>query len=120
MEHIHLHQAWNFFSTIRGEMAILYPVEVLPIVVGSSVATMTRKYTMLNLQEIERTHTHVRACTHAELLLQFSLVTDMFFCVWFCFLFVRLFIPPPPKQQNVICIYVKVFVMLALMWSTYE
>jgi hypothetical protein len=50
-------------------MAIPYPVEVLPTADGSSVATMTRKYSMLNLQETEITHT--------ELLLQCSHVTDV-------------------------------------------
>jgi hypothetical protein len=41
-----------FSSTVRGEKAVLYQVE-LPLIANSSSATMTRKHIVLCLQEIK-------------------------------------------------------------------
>jgi hypothetical protein len=41
------------------EKSVLYPVEVLPPIADScNVATIARKHSMLNLQEINRNNTH--------------------------------------------------------------
>jgi hypothetical protein len=48
-----------FVRRWEKEKAVLYPVEVLPPIADSfHVATMARKHSMLNLQEINRNNTH--------------------------------------------------------------
>jgi hypothetical protein len=61
-----------FMLRWKKEKAVLYPVEVPPPIADSfNVATMARKHSVLNLQEINRNNKHT---AHASC----ELITDEF------------------------------------------